>query len=602
MSGQSVPRYYVSRCAIFPTWSQFPLNKPRDSSRCVVRAPMKTLGPFLPLLSLLFPGVSAVGWEFVEAGHSGVVALEAIVVSPTLAIFFDRATNDPLTTPDGKTAWGALWNMETNTATALKVVSDSFCASGAMLSNGSMVSVGGNDPSVRNLPSTNATDGRQGIRIFEPCADPNGVGCTLFDDPTTLRLAETRWYTTAIRIFDGSMIVVGGTHLSSPFYNDDPVNSFEFFPKKDGGIPRPSAFLERSLKVNLFPRVFALPDGKLFMVANNQSIIYDVETNTETILPDVPNGQRVTNPFDGSAILLPLSPPDYVPEVLVCGGSQKDDATPITELTAQDLATDQCARIMLTPEGIERGWQVEHMLEGRIMPELILMPNGEVIIISGGLTGYAAIRSFPDTFGPSNAANPLFTPSIYTPTAPLGERVSNLGMPSSNIPRMYHSSVTLTPAGNLMLGGSNPNGNVTVIPPGQPGFSSEFRIEYLNPPFMSLPRPTLHNVPKQVAFNHKFTVGVQIPHLAPLSPIKVALMDLGFSTHAFHAGARLVFLHATLSNNRRSLTITSPPNNRVYPPGPGYIYVTVGNATSVGVHVMVGSGASPPVPDQGIRL
>ena len=42
------------------------------------------------------------------------------------------------------------------------------------------------------------------------------------------------------------------------------------------------------------------------MLANNQSIIYDIENDTETILPDIPNGVRVTNPLDGSAILLPL--------------------------------------------------------------------------------------------------------------------------------------------------------------------------------------------------------------------------------------------------------------------------------------------------------
>lgn len=29
-----------------------------------------------------------------------------------------------------------------------------------------------------------------GIRIFEPCDDPAGVGCTLFEDPATLHLAE----------------------------------------------------------------------------------------------------------------------------------------------------------------------------------------------------------------------------------------------------------------------------------------------------------------------------------------------------------------------------------------------------------------------------
>jgi hypothetical protein len=35
----------------------------------------------------------------------------------------------------------------------------------------------------------------------------------------------------------------------------DPVNNFEFFPKKDGGVPRPSEFLARSVPVNLFPRL-----------------------------------------------------------------------------------------------------------------------------------------------------------------------------------------------------------------------------------------------------------------------------------------------------------------------------------------------------------
>ena len=81
---------------------------------------------------------AAAGWEFVEVGQSGVIALEVIIVSPTLAIFFDRATNDPLMV-DGHAAWGALWNLETNKASALNLVTDTFCASGAFLSNGTMV-------------------------------------------------------------------------------------------------------------------------------------------------------------------------------------------------------------------------------------------------------------------------------------------------------------------------------------------------------------------------------------------------------------------------------------------------------------------------------
>lgn len=144
------------------------------------------------------------------------------------------------------------------------------------------------------------------------------------------------------------------------------------------------------------------------MIANNQSIIYDVETNKETILPDIPNGVRVTNPFDGSATLLPLSPPNFIPEVLVCGGTNASDTIPSLNLSSQDPATDQCSRIELTPAGIRKGWQVERMLEARTMPELILLPNGKVLIINGAQTGYAAVASVGDPVGNnSNADHPV---------------------------------------------------------------------------------------------------------------------------------------------------------------------------------------------------
>ena len=95
--------------------------------------------------------------------------------------------------------------------------------------------------------------GNEGLRIFEPCASPSGEGCTLFEDPPNLHLQEPRWYTSSVRIFDGSLMIIGGTHVNAAFYNIDPANSFEFFPPKEDA-PRPSAFLERTLPSNLFPR------------------------------------------------------------------------------------------------------------------------------------------------------------------------------------------------------------------------------------------------------------------------------------------------------------------------------------------------------------
>ena len=76
--------------------------------------------------------------------------------------------------------------------------------------------------------------------------------------------------------------------------------------------------------------------------------------------------------------------------------------------------------------------------------------------------------------------------------------------------------------------------------------------------------------------------------------LAVSLMDLGFSSHAFHSSARLVFLDAQLSPDRASLTFTMPPNGRVYPPGPATIFLTVDDVTSPGMMVMAGSGAPPP--------
>ena len=63
----------------------------------------------------------------------------------------------------------------------------------------------------------------------------------------------------------------------------------------------------------------------------------------------------------------------------------------------------------------------------------------------------------------------------------------------------------------------------------------------------------------------------------------VSLMDLGFSSHAFHSSARLVFLEHTISHDRNSLTFTLPA------PGPATVFLT-----SEGVQVIVGSGDSPP--------
>lgn len=207
---------------------------------------MRSLLPLLALLARALSAPSAPQWSFNLRGMTGITALEAIVVSPTLVVMFDRASNNPLQV-DNHTAWGELWDLETMTGRALNVLTNSFCASGSLLSNGSMVSVGG-DPRVPLVPSNPVpVTGPTALRIFEPCASASGEGCELFEDPATLHLAAARWYPSSIRIFDGSLLIVGGSHTNAAFYNIDPENTFEFFPPKDNVSCCVSYFLVRRL-------------------------------------------------------------------------------------------------------------------------------------------------------------------------------------------------------------------------------------------------------------------------------------------------------------------------------------------------------------------
>lgn len=268
------------------------------------------------------------------------------------------------------------------------------------------------------------------------------------------------------------------------------------------------------------------------MIANNQTIIYDIEANTETILPDIPNGVRVTNPMDGSVILLPLSPPDFIPEVLVCGGQAVDDRIQPADLSSQIAATSQCSRLKVTPEGIAEGWQIEHMLEGRTMHEILHIPNGQVLIANGAGSGFAGYNSVQDNIGNSNADHAVTTPSLYTPDAPLGQRFSNIGLPASDVARVYHSSITLTPQGNFLIAGSNPNNGTFTSPDLE--FPSEFRVETLDPPFMSLPRPKILNMPEKIGFGKTITVPISLPSSLQSHDSKVQRTCLAFH---FRCGA-----------------------------------------------------------------
>ena len=332
------------------------------------------------------------------------------------------------------------------------------------------------------------------------------------------------------------------------------------------------------------------------MAANQGATIYDWKTDTEQRLPDIPNGVRVTYPMTGTAVLLPLSPMNnYTPEVLLCGGSTIDDSRAGYDISSSEPASAQCSRMVLSNDGVKKGWSVESMPQARVMPDAVMLPDGTVLIVNGAGSGIAGYGNVKNQVGQSNAANPVFTPVLYDPLADSGDRFSSDGMPTSTIPRLYHSVASLTPNGSVVIAGSNPN-----LDRSNEAYGTEYRVEWLEPPYMAqnAARPLVKGIPDRIDYNDRFTL--DLDGLENAKDVKVSLMDLGFVTHGLHMNSRLVYLsyRPSSSSSPTSLAVTGPPNPGVYPPGPAWLYVVVDGVPSVGKKVMVGSGDGPVV-DQG---
>lgn len=468
-------------------------------------------------------------WRLTLKGSTGVHAMQLVVISSTHALIIDKVEHNPLNI-GGRPAWAALYDLENHAVNPLSVQSNSFCAGGTFLGNGTLVDVGGN-PIVHGYTAAadfGDLDGLQAVRLFHPCDGKDIEKCNIYENHDRIRMASPRWYNTVLRISDGSAMIIGGSKKGG-WINNATVNNptLEYFPPKSihgsNGSPIDLPFFVDTLNSNLFPLAFSLPDGRIFVAANQDAMIYDWENNHERRLPSLPNGVRVTYPMTGTGLLLPLTyENNYEPEVLLCGGSTIDDKQAGHEISSQDVASSHCFRMLLTEEGIGRGWEIEDMPEARIMADAVLLPTGDLIIINGAGSGISGYGNVQDRVGASNADNPILTPVLYKPSAPRGRRFVSQDMPTSDIPRMYHSVATLTPSGDVMIAGSNPN-----LDRSAEMFGTEYRVEWLSPPYMAEERPEIKGNVKQLGFGNTMQLEVQLTKSGAANVQGMFLVALG---------------------------------------------------------------------------
>ncbi|XP_023756730.1 putative aldehyde oxidase Art an 7 [Lactuca sativa] len=468
-------------------------------------------------------------------------------------------------------AHAVAYDWKTKTSRTIVLSGEPWCSSGNLWPNGNMVATGGTFTGVK------------AVRMLPM----NDLKANFIEKRNVL--GDYRWYATNQILEDGSSLVVGGREAFSyeivPPSLDFKPNKIDFPFLKQTCTPGkgPNKFIEN----NLYPFVFLLPDGNVFVFANDRAVTF--KPLTGEILqehPVLPGGSR-NYPPSGSSALLPfkLSADNKHPlnvEVVICGGNKPDafevvDAKHVKEKVFVPALKD-CHRIH--PMKKHAKWEPEQdMPTPRIMGDLLHLPTGDLIMINGAKKG---------TSGWEDATDPNFTPLLYQPYKPMGSRFKELN--PTKIARMYHSSSAMLPDTNVLVSGSNPHQFYTV----NVEFPTEWRVEKFSPPYLD---PKLDNqrpiidakgTDKVLKYGKPFKIAASLPSNEPmvLGEIKVTMLYPPFTTHGFSQNQRMVV--PTLTDVVGNIiTALAPPSGKIAPPGYYILFVNRLGVPGTGIWVHI---------------
>ncbi|GAU26898.1 hypothetical protein TSUD_03010 [Trifolium subterraneum] len=511
-------------------------------------------------------------WQVLQK-NIGIVAMHMQLLHNDRIAIFDRTDFglSNLSLPDGKcrndprettvkidcTAHSIEYDVKSNTFRPLFVQTDVWCSSGSVNPAGTLIQTGGYN------------DGDRAVRTFEPCND-----CDWREIDGGL--AARRWYATNHILPDGRQIVIGGRKQFN----------YEFYPKNGGGNVYNLPFLaqtnDRGAENNLYPFVFLNVDGNLFIFANNRAILFDYTKNAVVrTFPQVPGGEPRSYPSTGSAVLLPLKNLQaklVEAEVLICGGASKGayQSAGRKEFLG---ALDTCARIKITDPNPR--WVVETMPAARVMGDMVMLPNGDILIINGASSG---------TAGWEYGRNPVLTPVIYKTNNPAGSRFESQN--PSDTPRMYHSSAILVRDGRVLVGGSNPHVGynfANVLFPTELSLEA-FSPSYLEPIFANV-RPRIVSRIAAQKHGQRLVVRFEVQAALDRNSVHVTVLAPPFNTHSFSMNQRLLVLEpgkvTNVARTAYEIDVTMPGSPILAPPGFYMLFVVHKEIPSEGVWIQL---------------
>ncbi len=443
-----------------------------------------------------------------------------------------------------------------------------YCAAHVPLTDGRVFYAGGSRYEKLGMPGE-IERGINYARIFRPkTADFERVPQPMTGGPAML--PGLRWYPSATKLADGSVLVIGGftqyadtghlTNLSierfSPTLYDQGKDPWTVLTSHEESTPDIAAdALDYNRAHLLYEPVPAdKAGGHARTVAAVGGVGAVLLLNTDD---GVPGAERIYHPANGqrhTADNLPLraglSTGALVStgEIMIMGGTNADETRPRLDLY----------------DPYKDSWRTIDTKRGRRQPSSVLLPDGTVLLIHG--------------VGEEATIPERLVPQIFDPVA--GTISDDVRWPEDT-DRGVHSFALLLKDGTILMGGG-----VATAPVFQIGCEhADLRI--YTPPYLRgrSPRPVLSGVTEPLGMA---VAGAAITVTYDGTPLKAdggaVLMAVGSITHSIDQNQRYVKLSTT--KNGKILTLTPPDTHLRAPPGDYILYlVSDQGVPSLGVSV-----------------